>query len=257
MANPRDPDLLGYLLSNPASWEVGHYATSPFLLVCLRRVLLPLYNERNVLAIMGGVVGSERGARDIKNYRTFCMEAPAKVFSGTFVNPEAMTAQLDGLVGKSVADFGCGSGFFSLAFAKAVGVNGHVFALDILPSSLEAVASRAKALGLLNVVAKRVNLERECGADLPDSSLDWVILKDVLFQNKDKTAMLREAHRVLKPAGNLLVMEWNDRDLSFGPEVSLRVSESSLREMLSECGFSFVKDLDAGDFHYASVFQKV
>lgn len=254
MANPR-PRFIGPI---PLCGNSVTIRPPPFLFVCLRGVLLPLYNERNVLAIMGDVVvGNERDERDIKNYRTFCMEAPAKVFSGTFVNPEAMTAQLDELVGKSVADFGCGSGFFSLAFAKAVGVNGHVFALDILPSSLEAVASRAKALGLLNVVAKRVNLEREGGADLPDSSLDWVILKDVLFQNKDKTAMLREAHRVLKPAGNLLVMEWNDRDLSFGPEVSLRVSESSLREMLSECGFSFVKDLDAGDFHYASVFQKV
>lgn len=185
------------------------------------------------------------------------METQAKVFSGTFVNPEAMTAQLDGLSGKSVADFGCGSGFFSIAFAKAVGADGRVFAMDILPSSLEAVASRAKALGLLNVVAKRVNLEREGGADLPDASLDWVILKDVLFQNKDKSAMLREAHRVLKPAGNLLIMEWNDHDLSFGPEQSLRVSESALREMVSESGFSFVKDLDAGDFHYASVFQKI
>ena len=185
------------------------------------------------------------------------MEDQAKVFSGTFVNPEAMTVQLEGLSGKSVADFGCGSGFFSLAFAKAVGTDGRVFALDILPSSLEAVSSRAKALGLLNVVAKRVNLEREGGSDLPDNSLDWVILKDVLFQNKDKSVMLREAHRVLKPAGNLLVMEWNDRDLSFGPEQALRVLEEALREMVAECGFFFVKDIDAGDFHYASVFQKI
>lgn len=184
------------------------------------------------------------------------MVTATAIFAGTFVNPDAVTAQLEGLAGKSVADFGCGSGFFSLAFAKAVGPEGRVFALDILPSSLEAVASRAKTLGLLNVIVKRVNLEREGGASLPSGDLDWVILKDVLFQNKDKLVMLQEAYRVLKPAGNLLVMEWNDRDFSFGPEQSLRIPKPALHEMVLACGFSLVRDLDAGDFHYASVFQK-
>ena len=84
--------------------------------------------------------------------------------TNNFVKPEEVLDQLDMLKNASVADFGCGSGFFSLAFARAVGKSGTVYALDILPSSLEAVASRAKALGLSNVIAKRVNLEREGGS---------------------------------------------------------------------------------------------
>ncbi len=184
------------------------------------------------------------------------MTTQTAVFPGTFVNPETLTAQLPQLPGKSVADFGCGSGFFSLAFAKAVGVEGRVFALDILPSSLEAVSSRAKTLGLSNVLAKRANLERDNGSSLPDASLDWVIMKDVLFQNKNKSVMLQEAHRILKAGGQLLVMEWNDHDLSFGPEQSLRVPEKMLQSLAAEHGFTFVQDLDAGDFHYAMVFRK-
>ena len=106
------------------------------------------------------------------------------------------------------------------------------------------------------MVAKRVNLESEGGSGLPGGSLDWVIMKDVLFQNKSKEAMLWEAYRVLKPGGFLFVMEWNDMEASFGPEKALRISRETLTELLSNRGFSPVKDIAAGDYHYALVYQK-
>lgn len=178
------------------------------------------------------------------------------MLTNSFVKPEEVLDQLDMVANASVADFGCGSGFFSLAFARAVGEKGKVYALDILPSSLEAVASRAKALGLNNVVVKRANLEREGGSGLPDNSLDWVIMKDVLFQNKDQIRMIWEAYRVLKPGGFLFIMEWNEMEASFGPEMSLRISRQKLIEMLEERGFCPVKDIAAGDYHYALVCGK-
>lgn len=188
--------------------------------------------------------------------RTCVAYSMGTMLTNNFVKPEEVLDQLDMLKNASVADFGCGSGFFSLAFARAVGKSGTVYALDILPSSLEAVASRAKALGLSNVIAKRVNLEREGGSGLPDNSLDWVIMKDVLFQNTSKEAMLWEAYRVLKPGGFLFIMEWNDTEASFGPEKSLRIPRETLTELLSDRGFSPVKDIAVGDYHYALVCQK-
>ncbi|QQS21076.1 MAG: methyltransferase domain-containing protein [Candidatus Moraniibacteriota bacterium] len=173
--------------------------------------------------------------------------------TNSFVKPEDVLGQLSLSLGASVADFGCGSGFFSLAFARAVGTSGTVYALDILPSSLEAVASRAKALGLSNLVVKRANLEREKGSGLPDNHLDWVLLKDVLFQNKSQETLLWEAYRVLKPGGSLFIMEWNDRELSLGPDPNIRISRERLVELLSERGFQNFTDIEAGDFHYALV----
>jgi ubiquinone/menaquinone biosynthesis C-methylase UbiE len=181
----------------------------------------------------------------------------ATSFAVSFVNPETLIRQIADIApGSSVVDFGCGSGYFSFAFAKAVGREGRVTALDILPSALEAVASRAKILGLPNVLTKRANLEKENGSGLEAGSVDWVILKDMLFQNDDKAAILREAYRVLRPGGRVLLMEWNGHDASVGPDTHLRIAPEAVVELAQKTGFSVAKELQAGDFHYAFVLGK-
>jgi ubiquinone/menaquinone biosynthesis C-methylase UbiE len=175
----------------------------------------------------------------------------------TFVDPEILLRQVGGVApGSSVADFGCGSGYFAFAFAKAVGREGRVFAFDIMPSALEAVASRAKLLGLSNVLARRANLEHDGGSGLDAESVDWAVLKDILFQNRDKETILREAYRVLRPQGRALVVEWNDLDSSVGPDPGLRLRPETLAELARKAGFSVEHEIRAGDFHYALVLAK-
>jgi ubiquinone/menaquinone biosynthesis C-methylase UbiE len=176
----------------------------------------------------------------------------------SFVNPDSLLQQIPDIApGSTVADFGCGSGYFSLAFVKAVGKEGKVVALDILPSALEAVASRAKTMGLSrNVVTKRVNLEKENGSGLETASVDWVVIKDILFQNEDKETILKEAYRVLRPGGRVLLMEWKTEDASVGPDMSLRISMDVLKELVQRAGFSVATELRAGDFHAAFVLEK-
>lgn len=177
-------------------------------------------------------------------------------FSATFVDPDNLLRQLTLVPGSVVADFGCGSGYFSLAFAKALGKNGKVVSLDILPSSLDAVASRAKQLGITTLSTKRVNLEREKGSGLDVESVDWVILKDILFQNNDKLTILKEAHRILRIGGHVLLMEWKNDHATVGPETSMRMSETDLLTLISSSGFKVEKELSVGDFHYAFMLTK-
>lgn len=177
-------------------------------------------------------------------------------FAVTFVDPETLIRQLTIAPGAVVADFGCGSGYFSLAFAKAVGKEGKVIALDILPSALEAVASRAKMAGLSCVSTKRANLEKENGSGLAVESVDWVIIKDILFQNKNKEVILKEVIRILRPGGHILLMEWNDEDASVGPELHLRISRDKTKALVQSVGLSVQQELMVGDFHYAFLLGK-
>lgn len=181
------------------------------------------------------------------------METPSAL---SFADPSAIVDQLHIEPGSHVADFGCGSGFFSFEFAKRVGAEGTVHALDILPSALEAVASRAKILNLSNIVTQRANLEKENGSGLPPQSMDWVVIKDILFQNKDRNVILREVSRILKPGGHAILMEWSPKETLVGPDVALRISPDSLRTLVAAVDLAVEKELEVGGFHYAFLVKK-
>lgn len=177
-------------------------------------------------------------------------------FGVKFIDPQAVLGQLEIKDRIKVADFGCGAGFFSLAFAQKIGKEGVVYALDILPERLETVNSQAKNLGLTNIVTKRTNLEMEEGSKLPEGSVDWVVIKDMLYQNKQKAKILTEARRVIKNDGRILLIEWKSEDTSIGPEDNLRISKENLISLAQENGLGVFKEIQAGDFHYGLVLIK-
>jgi ubiquinone/menaquinone biosynthesis C-methylase UbiE len=174
----------------------------------------------------------------------------------SFVDPRKIIKIAGIKRGDKVADFGCGAGYFSIPIAVVVGDGGEVYAFDVLPSAIEATASYAKVSGVDNVITKRVNLEKENGTILADGSVDWVIIKDVLFQNKGRQIILKEANRVLRSGGNILVMEWNNNSI-IGPERKTRLDIKDVMEMIFSQGFVFKKQSTAGDYHYVIVATKV
>lgn len=168
-----------------------------------------------------------------------------------FLDPDSILAQINIVTGSAVADFGCGSGYFSIPLARIVGSEGIVHSLDILPSALESVSSKAKIEGISNIITGRANLENEKGSGLQDESLDLVVLKDMLFQNKNKEIIIAEAHRVLKKGGKVLVVEWNKEDNAIGPDAEIRLKEKDAKSLLEKQGFGQTDQIQAGEFHYA------
>jgi ubiquinone/menaquinone biosynthesis C-methylase UbiE len=177
-------------------------------------------------------------------------------FQIKFADPQSIIDKLEINSGMTVADFGCGAGFFSLPIAKKVGEGGKVFALDVLPDKLESVESQAKTLNLTNVFTQRVNLEIPGGSKLDAESVDWVILKDILFQNKGKDKILEEAKRVLKKGGQALVIEWNKEDTNVGPEKELRVFKETLIDLARKNDWTINKEIEVGTFHYGLILKK-
>jgi ubiquinone/menaquinone biosynthesis C-methylase UbiE len=177
-------------------------------------------------------------------------------FKAKFVDPEFVVSQLDVKEGIKIADFGCGSGYFSLVLAKKVGKEGVIYALDILPQRLEAVNSSAKNLNLTNIITKRANLETVNGSGLDDESVDLVIIKDMLFQNRKKKDILIEAKRVLKNGGQILVVEWGKENMILGPERELRMTKEALLEISQQIGLNVLKEIDAGNFNFGVLFIK-
>ncbi len=173
-----------------------------------------------------------------------------------FINLEKVISQLEIEPDMTVADFGAGHGFFTVAFSKIVGSSGQVFAIDILPSALEAVKSRARLEGFFNIKTIHANLEKPNGSTLQNEICDFVFVANVLFQVTSKPVLLNEAHRIVKPNGRLATVEWKPYT-SVGPQKEYRLTEEELKQIILTCGFSEVKQIDAGSHHYGFIFKKI
>ena len=174
--------------------------------------------------------------------------------TGGFMNPAKILENLDIKKGSKVADFGCGAGYFTTSFAKVVGNSGRVYAIDILESALESVKGRAKLESILNIETHRGNLEKQGGSGLGDKSVDIVMMANILFQSELKDDILKEAKRVLKKTGKIVISEWKD-DVAPGEGFMYRVSKEELKKLAKDAGLVLEKEFDAGGSHYGLVFS--
>ena len=171
-----------------------------------------------------------------------------------FLEPRKVLDELELKEDMIAAEFGCGSGTFTILLAKRL-KEGKVYGLDVQEEPLSALRGRARAEGISNIETIRCNLEEEGGSTLPDDFLDLVLLPNVLFQAEDKKAMLEEAVRVLKKGGEMLVIDWK-KDSSFGPKEG-KISQKEVKEIVRELGLKLKKEFEAGSFHYGLLFEKI
>jgi len=168
-----------------------------------------------------------------------------------FLNPSQILQRLDLRSAMTAADFGCGAGGWAIPLAKKL-EHGKVFALDVQGEALSALTSKAKLQNVFNIQKVLVDLESgDCG--LRSSSFDWVLMTDLLFQLENREAVFREARRVLKPGGKLLVIDWSPSSL-FGPHK--KIAPEEVKELAEKSGFSLEEEFQAGGYHYGLVLAK-
>ncbi|NNE09787.1 MAG: methyltransferase domain-containing protein [Gemmatimonadetes bacterium] len=107
--------------------------------------------------------------------------------------------------GMRVADVGAGTGLFTGLFARSVGEEGHVYAVDISPGFITHIRDKADSLGLENVTAV---LSRFTSATLAPASVDLVFLCDTYHHFDDHAAMLASIHSALDTGGRLAVIDF-------------------------------------------------
>lgn len=173
-----------------------------------------------------------------------------------FIHPEEIIKQLDIKPGIKIADFGSGSGVFTILLAKAIIPEGKIYALDVLKETLDVIQTKAKSEGLFNVETIWANLEAKGGSKLPDNSQDLVMVANVLFQSAMKSNILSEAKRILSPAGKLAVIDWRPEAKGVGPEKGYRLSLQECVQIASELGFKLDKEFVAGAYHWGLIFKK-
>ena len=104
--------------------------------------------------------------------------------------------------GMTVVDYGCGPGRYTTRFAKLVGKNGKVYAVDVQPLAIQMTKSKMTKHDLGNIVPV---LAKGYDTGLPDKIANMVCALDMFFALREPTTFLREVHRIAKPDGMLII----------------------------------------------------
>lgn len=175
-----------------------------------------------------------------------------------FSDPEQNILQLGLMPGMSVADIGAGSGFYSLAAAKAIGDKGKVYAIDVQKDLLSRLKKEAGRLRIHNIEVLWGNAEKPQGIPLRDNSVEAAIIANLLFLTPDRETLINETRRILRPNGRLLFIEWVDSmgENGIGPRPEYIISPEKAKTLFEQLGFVFERRMGAGAHHYGIIFSK-
>jgi len=148
--------------------------------------------------------------------------------------------------GKSVADIGAGSGWFTVRAAKRVG-NGMVYAVDINPEAVRYIGQRAEKEKLPNV---KTILSKADDPMLPANSVDAVLLLKTYHEVAHPVELLRNLRAALRSGAKVGIIDRNGNGENHGVGKDVVIREANLAGYQLSGQYDFVKD----DMDYFLVF---
>ena len=129
--------------------------------------------------------------------------------------------------GETGLDVGCGAGHLACELARDVAPDGHIIAIDRSPDSISATRARVEKEGLRRRVDPQTG--EATALEFSDASFDFVVATQVYCHVPDVERAIREAARVMRKGGRLVVLE-SDWDMciweSANPALNHRMLEA-------------------------------
>ncbi len=160
------------------------------------------------------------------------------------VTPERLLRSLGLKEGDTLADVGCGPGFFTIPAARIVGPEGTVYAIDTQQEMLESLKERNPPPNVVPVKSGEHSMPIEGG------SADMALAAYVLHEAEDKALFLSEVKRILRKGGKAVIIDWKKQSEEHGPPVEERITEGEAEGFLAGAGFSRMETASLNESHY-------
>ena len=130
-------------------------------------------------------------------------------------------------------DVACGLGKYSLRIAEIIGQGAIIYAIDLWPGGIAALMQEVAERNIKNIWASIGDVSEHL--PLRDNSIDICLVATVLhdlIQDQTDTAALKEISRVIKPSGELAIIEFKKIEGPPGPPLGVRISAEEVEKIV-------------------------
>ncbi|RRQ48363.1 class I SAM-dependent methyltransferase [Maribacter algicola] len=194
------------------------------------------YKGREIAYVMGyqGMSWLERSEREEE-------ENTSKLLKNMNIN-----------LGDTIADIGAGSGYHVFKMAPMVDY-GLVYAVDIQPEMLAAMEAKKKEGNSKNIMLVQGN---EKSVNLPESSVDKVLLVDVYHEFNYPLEMIQSIKKAMRPEAELYLIEYRGEDASVPIKELHKMTEAQAVTEMKAAGLRLKKNIGNLPWQHCMVFVK-
>ncbi len=167
--------------------------------------------------------------------------------------PDEIVAALKLKKGDVVADIGAGTGYFSRRFAKAVGPQGKVYAVDIAADILDYLKQEAGKQQLSNI---ETVVSREGDPLLPKDSVNLAFFCDVTHHVANRVEFYRKLAVAMKNKGRMAIVDYPPDSPHHPHRPEELVPQSQVIAEAREAGFKLIHEYRFLPRQYFLLFQK-
>jgi ubiquinone/menaquinone biosynthesis C-methylase UbiE len=140
--------------------------------------------------------------------------------------------------GKTVADIGAGSGWFTVRAARRVTETGSIYAVDINPDATSYIDKRVRKEGLHNV---KTILSKSNDPQLPADKIDAALLLKTYHEVEKPIELLRNLRVSLRPGAKVGIIDRNGNGENHGVARDIVIKEASKAGYVVLSQYDFVK----------------
>ncbi len=168
------------------------------------------------------------------------------------IPPEVVANKLNLKSPEVLVEIGAGTAFFTTAFHQQLNPETS-YACDISSAMIDWIKENVTP-DYPSIIAVK---NQESAIPLEDSIADLVFMIALHHELDNPHLMLEESHRILKPGGQLFIVDWKKEDMPEGPPTEIRCQPEQVKTQLTQAGFEKVEIFSELPNHFLILGRKL